>query len=118
MSDEREVFKTDEPASPGSNGALRDSRVGGVLLSPRPPVLSPGDQPQWIANLQVQRLLAVGMFACVAGALVQALISFGLAALHAISVGVVATVVYAAGMALGGRAHTRSLRRYTEYDIS
>jgi hypothetical protein len=41
-----------------------------------------------------------------------------MAGLHAASIGLVATVVYAAGVALGGRTQTRNLRRYTDYGLT
>jgi hypothetical protein len=102
------------------NGTLPDHRRGGAWLSSQSQAGFGAalDQPQWIANLQIQRLLSVAMFACVAWALVQALISSNVAPLHALSVGLVATAAYAAGVALGGRANTRNLRRYTDYGLT
>src|SRR5439155_18458263 len=110
MREQREASMMADPSGAGSNGAVRDRRVGGTRLpaadGPRTTHHAPLDQPQWIANLQIQRLLSVGMFACVAWALAQALVSAGMAALHALSIGLVATVIYAAGVALGGRTQT------------
>ena len=77
-----------------------------------------GDAPQWVANLQIQRLLAVGMFACVVWALGGALTSAGVDWPQTLATCLLALAVFAAGVTLGGRSETKSYRRYTEYGLT
>lgn len=78
----------------------------------------PGIGPQWLANLQVQRLLVMGMFACVAWGLAEALRSMSMAGTKAASIALLAFIVYVAGISLGGRADGRNYRRYTDYGLT
>jgi hypothetical protein len=117
-----------EPVSERTDGrAAReerraDDRVGGEVPGPwsatfNPPQPDYGALPQWVASLHVERVLCVAMFACVAWSLALGLSARGLPSPQILSVVLVATAVYAAGLALGGRHVGRNLRRYTEYGV-
>ncbi|MGH2367452.1 MAG: DUF4129 domain-containing protein [Chloroflexota bacterium] len=71
-----------------------------------------------MANLQIQRLLVTGMFACGAWTLARALMTAGLTTAHALAIFLVATGIFAAGAALSGRETGRSYRRYTDYGLT
>jgi hypothetical protein len=94
------------------------------LYVPAPPTdttqsgVGSSGKEQWESNLNVQRLLLIGMFACIGWSLALALEAMGLTWQHALALLLVATLVYAVGLALGRRADGRSLRRYTEYGIT
>jgi hypothetical protein len=69
----------------------------------------------WSQN--VQRFLALGMFACVAWAFGEMLISFGARPSRAIATALLALLVFAAGVLLGGREAGRHYRKYTDYSV-
>jgi len=100
-------------ATPGDRRTL-DRRVGGVRLGARPDF---DVGPQWVVNLQLQRLLAIGMFGCAAWAFTTMLRVAGFTLAHTLALFVVSVAIFAIGVAIGGREEGRSLRRYTDYDL-
>jgi hypothetical protein len=75
------------------------------------------DSQLWSSNRQVQRLLVVSMFACVAWAFGEMTVSMGLGLPSAISTSLLAFLVFTAGVSLGGRDTGKNYRRYTEYSL-
>lgn len=71
----------------------------------------------WVGNLQVQRVLTIGMFACIAWALARLLVVAGATATHARAVFLLTTAIFAAGVTLGGRPEGRNYRRYADYGL-
>ncbi|CAA9267359.1 MAG: hypothetical protein AVDCRST_MAG77-3726 [uncultured Chloroflexi bacterium] len=71
--------------------------------------------PIWSQN--VQRFLALAMFACVSWAFGEMLVSFGARPARAISTALLALLVFSAGVLLGGRQAGRHYRRYTDYSV-
>ncbi|MDQ3700508.1 MAG: hypothetical protein M3442_06255, partial [Chloroflexota bacterium] len=72
----------------------------------------------WIANLRIERLLATGMFGCIAWALSQTLRAVGARPSLALAIFLVATIAFGIGVAAGGRAGGRNYRKYTEYGVT
>jgi hypothetical protein len=99
-------------AEPESAGGYADPQEAGPGRAPQ------SDSPQWVANLQIQRLLAIGMFGCVVWALMRALEAAGLPWSQRLATGLLAVAVFAAGVMLGGRREGRNYRRYTDYGLT
>ena len=72
----------------------------------------------WAGNLTVERYLATGMFACVAWSLTRALSAGGMRASQTISLFLLATLFFGAGVALGGQRDGRNYRKYTDYGLT
>jgi len=71
----------------------------------------------WSSNLPVQRLIALGMFACICWSFVEMTLSMGLGWPQAVSTALMAFFVFAAGLSLGGRETGRAYRKYTDYSL-
>src|SRR5262249_26476470 len=102
----------EEPAAAG--GEAEDDEAAEEAVAPAG---RPRGATSWTANLQLERLLATGMFACVAWSLTQALRTAGMRTSQAVAIFLWATVFFAAGAALGGRPDGRNYRRYTDYGV-
>ncbi len=72
----------------------------------------------WMANLRIERLLATGMFGCIAWALSQMLHAAGARPSLALAIFLVATVAFGVGVAAGGRPGGRNYRKYTDYGVT
>jgi hypothetical protein len=72
----------------------------------------------WTANLPTQRGLALGMFGCICWAFADMTLSMGLAWPNAVATSLLAFLVFAAGLTLGGRETGRAYRKYTDYSLS
>jgi hypothetical protein len=79
----------------------------------------PGEVPgqAWVANTQIQRLLATAMFGCLAWSLFQTLTAFSLPVPQSLATCLVATGAFGGGIALGGRGVGKNYRRYAEYSL-
>jgi hypothetical protein len=72
----------------------------------------------WSGSQGVERVLTVGMFACISWTVSQALLSGGMRPSQALALFLLATAFFAAGVAVGGRAGGRNYRRYADYGIT
>ncbi|HEU5315757.1 MAG TPA: hypothetical protein VFX49_06570, partial [Chloroflexota bacterium] len=75
-------------------------------------------QSTWMSNLPTQRLIALGMFGCICWAFADMTLSMGLAWPNAFATSLLAFLVFAAGLTLGGRETGRAYRKYTDYSLS
>src|SRR5581483_9092655 len=72
-----------------------DRRVGGVRRGARPARPGLEASPQWVVNLQLQRLLAIGMFGCAAWAFTTMLRVAGFTLAHTLALFVVSVAIFA-----------------------
>jgi hypothetical protein len=70
-----------------------------------------------IWSSQIQRFLAMAMFACVTWAFTDMTMSMGLRPTQAIATSLLAFAVFTAGILLGGREAGRNYRKYTDYSL-
>ena len=64
----------------------------------------------WSGSQGVERVLTIGMFACISWTVSQALLSGGMRPSQALALFLLATAFFAAGVAVGGRAGGRNYR--------